>query len=139
MRLEGDLRIALAAEQLSIAYQPLFDLRTRRIIACEALLRWPHRERGMVSPAEFIPVAEEMGLIVEIGHQVLRKACLECGRWPDDVRVVNDLAGPEDAKEGRVVHAFVVQPRRRNIALPCSTISGWPQRYAVVSFAASAH
>ena len=53
-------------------------------MACEALLRWPHRERGMVSPAEFIPVAEEMGLIVEIGNQVLYKACLECRRWPGD-------------------------------------------------------
>jgi diguanylate cyclase (GGDEF)-like protein/PAS domain S-box-containing protein len=90
--LELDLRQATESEAFELYYQPLFDLRTRRIVACEALLRWPHRERGMVSPAEFIPVAEEMGLIVEIGNQVLRKACLECGRWPDDVRVAVNLS-----------------------------------------------
>jgi diguanylate cyclase (GGDEF)-like protein/PAS domain S-box-containing protein len=90
--LELDLRRATESEAFELYYQPLFDLRTRRIVACEALLRWPHRERGMVSPAEFIPVAEEMGLIVEIGHQVLREACLECGRWPDDIRVAVNLS-----------------------------------------------
>jgi len=90
--LELDLRTATEAEAFDLYYQPLFDLRTRRIVACEALLRWPHRERGMVSPAEFIPVAEEMGLIVEIGNQVLRKACLECGRWPEDIRVAVNLS-----------------------------------------------
>ncbi|HXW24349.1 MAG TPA: EAL domain-containing protein, partial [Xanthobacteraceae bacterium] len=90
--LELDLRSATESDAFDLYYQPLFDLRTRRIVACEALLRWPHRERGMVSPAEFIPVAEEMGLIVEIGNQVLRKACLECGRWPDDVRVAVNLS-----------------------------------------------
>jgi diguanylate cyclase (GGDEF)-like protein len=90
--LELDLRRATENEAFELYYQPLFDLRTRRIVACEALIRWPHRERGMVSPADFIPVAEEMGLIVEIGNQVLRKACLECGRWPDDVRVAVNLS-----------------------------------------------
>jgi diguanylate cyclase (GGDEF)-like protein len=90
--LELDLRSATENDAFDLYYQPLFDLRTRRIVACEALLRWPHRERGMVSPAEFIPVAEEMGLIVEIGNQVLRKACLECGRWPDEVRVAVNLS-----------------------------------------------
>ena len=90
--LELDLRLATENEAFELYYQPLFDLRTRRIVACEALLRWPHRDRGMVSPADFIPVAEEMGLIVEIGNQVLRKACLECGRWPDDVRVAVNLS-----------------------------------------------
>ena len=90
--LELDLRRATENEAFELYYQPLFDLRTRRIVACEALLRWPHQERGMVSPAEFIPVAEEMGLIVEIGHQVLREACLECGRWPVDIRVAVNLS-----------------------------------------------
>jgi diguanylate cyclase (GGDEF)-like protein len=90
--LEFDLRNATETDAFELYYQPLFDLRSRRILACEALLRWPHRERGMVSPAEFIPVAEEMGLIVEIGNQVLRKACLECGRWPEHVRVAVNLS-----------------------------------------------
>ena len=90
--LELDLRSALENEAFELHYQPLFNLKTRRIEACEALLRWPHQERGMVSPAEFIPVAEEMGLIVEIGNQVLYKACLECRRWPGDTAVAVNLS-----------------------------------------------
>ncbi len=90
--LELDLRQAVEAEGFELYYQPLFNLKTRRIMACEALLRWPHNERGMVSPAEFIPVAEEMGLIIEIGNQVLYKACLECRRWPGDTAVAVNLS-----------------------------------------------
>jgi diguanylate cyclase (GGDEF)-like protein len=90
--LELDLRNALETEAFELHYQPIFNLKTRRIEACEALLRWPHRERGMVSPAEFIPVAEEMGLIVEIGNQVLYKACLECRRWPGETAVAVNLS-----------------------------------------------
>jgi EAL domain-containing protein (putative c-di-GMP-specific phosphodiesterase class I) len=67
-------------------------LRTKRIATCEALLRWPHPERGMVPPGEFIPIAEEMGLIVDIGRLVLRKACIDCARWPNDVRVAVNLS-----------------------------------------------
>jgi diguanylate cyclase (GGDEF)-like protein len=90
--LELDLRHALESEAFELYYQPLFNLKTKRIQACEALLRWPHREHGMVSPAEFIPIAEEMGLIVEIGNQVLYKACLECRRWPGDTAVAVNLS-----------------------------------------------
>jgi diguanylate cyclase (GGDEF)-like protein len=90
--LEFDLRAATESEDFDLYYQPLFNLKTRRIETCEALLRWPHRERGMVSPAEFIPVAEEMGLIVEIGNQALYKACLECRRWPGETAVAVNLS-----------------------------------------------
>jgi diguanylate cyclase (GGDEF)-like protein len=90
--LELDLRSATESEAFELYYQPIFNLKTRRIETCEALLRWPHHERGMVSPAEFIPVAEEMGLIVEIGNQVLYKACLECRRWPGDTAVAVNLS-----------------------------------------------
>ena len=90
--LELDLRTALENEAFDLHYQPIFDIRTRRIVSCEALLRWRHRERGMVSPAEFIPVAEEMGIIIEIGEQVLRKACLECRQWPGGIRVAVNLS-----------------------------------------------
>jgi diguanylate cyclase (GGDEF)-like protein len=90
--LEFDLRNALESEEFDLHYQPLFNLKTKRIMTCEALLRWPHRERGMVFPAEFIPVAEEMGLIVEIGNQALYKACLECGQWPGDTTVAVNLS-----------------------------------------------
>jgi len=90
--LEFDLRNAMESEAFELYYQPLFNLKTGRIQTCEALLRWPHHERGMVSPAEFIPVAEEMGLIVEIGNQALYKACLECRRWPGDTAVAVNLS-----------------------------------------------
>jgi diguanylate cyclase (GGDEF)-like protein len=90
--LEFDLRAATESQDFELYYQPLFNLKTRRIETCEALLRWPHRERGMVSPSEFIPVAEEMGLIVEIGNQVLYKACLECRRWPGETAVAVNLS-----------------------------------------------
>jgi len=90
--LELDLRNALESEAFELYYQPLFNLKTRRILACEALLRWPHRERGMISPGEFMLVAEEMGLIVEIGNQVLYRACLECRRWPGDTAVAVNLS-----------------------------------------------
>ena len=90
--LEFDLRNAMESEAFELYYQPLFNLKTGRIETCEALLRWPHHERGMVSPAEFIPVAEEMGLIVEIGNQALYKACLECRRWPGETAVAVNLS-----------------------------------------------
>ena len=90
--LELDLRNALENDTFELHYQPLVELKTRRILGCEALLRWPHPERGMISPGEFIPIAEEMGLIVEIGKRVLRKACQECRNWPGDIRVAVNLS-----------------------------------------------
>jgi diguanylate cyclase (GGDEF)-like protein len=90
--LELDLRHALTNNAFQVYYQPLFDLRTKKISTCEALLRWPHPSRGMISPAEFIPVAEEMGLIVELGNWVLREACRVCATWPNEVRVAVNLS-----------------------------------------------
>ena len=90
--LQLDLRNALAANAFEVHYQPLYNLRTKRIATCEALLRWPHPERGMVPPGEFIPIAEEMGLIVDLGRLVLRRACIDCARWPNDVRVAVNLS-----------------------------------------------
>jgi len=90
--LQLDLRNAVATRALQVHYQPLFNLDTKRISTCEALLRWPHPVRGMIPPAEFIPVAEEMGLIVEIGNFVLHEACSECTKWPGDVRVAVNMS-----------------------------------------------
>ena len=103
--LEIDLRNALATDAFKVYYQPLFNLRTKRISTCEALLRWPHPERGMVSPAEFIPIAEEMGLIVEIGNRVLRRACAECTQWPEAVKVAVNLS-PIQFRRGGVTEAI---------------------------------
>jgi len=102
--LELDLRTALVEDAFKLYYQPLINLKSRRISTCEALLRWPHPERGMVSPAEFIPVAEEMGLIIPIGKRVLRMACIECTKWPEDVRVAVNLS-PTQFRRGNVIGA----------------------------------
>ena len=90
--LELDLRNALANEAFEIYFQPIMELKSGRISTCEALLRWPHPERGMISPAEFVPVAEEMGIITEIDQWVLRKACIECRRWASNVNVAVNLS-----------------------------------------------
>lgn len=101
-KLELDLREAVANGAFQVYYQPLISLKTHRITTCEALLRWPHPTRGMVSPVEFIHVAEEMGLIVEIGNWVLHQACAECMKWPSDVRVAVNLS-PIQFRRGDVV------------------------------------
>jgi diguanylate cyclase (GGDEF)-like protein/PAS domain S-box-containing protein len=81
--LEKDLRSAVANNQLTLYYQPQLDLQANRITGVEALLRWFHPEFGMISPATFIPIAEETGAIVEIGDWVLREACRQCKVWHD--------------------------------------------------------
>jgi diguanylate cyclase (GGDEF)-like protein len=85
--LELDLRKALANEEFELLYQPLVNLKSGRIATCEALLRWNHPVRGTVSPVDIIPVAEDMGLIVDLGRWILRKACMECMKWPEAVSV----------------------------------------------------
>jgi diguanylate cyclase (GGDEF)-like protein len=85
--LELDLRKALANEEFELFYQPLVNLKSGRITTCEALLRWNHPVRGTVSPTDIIPVAEDMGLIVDLGRWILRKACKECMKWPEAVNV----------------------------------------------------
>ncbi|KJC38566.1 diguanylate cyclase [Bradyrhizobium sp. LTSP849] len=85
--LELDLRKALANEEFELFYQPLVNLKTGKITTCEALLRWNHPVRGTVSPVDIIPVAEDMGLIVDLGRWILRRACMECMKWPEGVSV----------------------------------------------------
>jgi diguanylate cyclase (GGDEF)-like protein/PAS domain S-box-containing protein len=91
-KIEIDLRDAIQNDVLRPYYQPLIDLSTGRITGFEALVRWPHPERGMISPAEFIPVAEETGLINGLGGLMLRRACMDAAQWPDDVRVAVNLS-----------------------------------------------
>ncbi|UGA48702.1 EAL domain-containing protein [Bradyrhizobium quebecense] len=91
-KIEIDLRGAIQNEGLRPHYQPLVDLTSGRITGFEALVRWPHPERGMISPGEFIPVAEETGLINPLGALMLRRACMDAAQWPDDVRVAVNLS-----------------------------------------------
>nr|QIG99576.1 EAL domain-containing protein [Bradyrhizobium sp. 6(2017)] len=91
-KIEIDLRDAIQNEGLRPYYQPLVDLASGRITGFEALVRWPHPERGMISPGEFIPVAEETGLINPLGSLMLHRACMDAAQWPDDVRVAVNLS-----------------------------------------------
>ncbi|OIQ65231.1 phytochrome-like protein cph2 [mine drainage metagenome] len=82
-QLEGELRQALASQQLLLHYQPKVSLRNGRIVGAEALIRWKHPEKGMISPGSFIPMAEETGLILDIGQWVLHEACRQMKEWLD--------------------------------------------------------
>ncbi len=90
--LEVALRRAFDNNEFELYYQPVVNLGRDRVRCCEALLRWHHPERGMVSPVEFIPVAEEIGLIVALGERVIRWACRDAAQWPDDVCVAVNLS-----------------------------------------------
>jgi diguanylate cyclase (GGDEF)-like protein len=90
--LELDLRQAISDGSLETYYQPVVNLEDGKISSCEALLRWRHPERGMISPAEFIPIAEDSGLINQLGLWVLNTACAEAVTWPDHVRVAVNVS-----------------------------------------------
>jgi diguanylate cyclase (GGDEF)-like protein/PAS domain S-box-containing protein len=90
--MELDLRRAFANGEFELHYQPLVDLAADRISGFESLLRWRHPEKGMISPADFIPVAEDIGLITSLGEWVLREACNEAVKWPSDVKVAVNLS-----------------------------------------------
>src|SRR6185437_8265479 len=91
-KIEVELRDAIQNGVLKPHYQPLVDLSSGRITGFEALVRWPHPDRGMVSPGEFIPVAEETGLINALGVMMLQRACTDAAQWPDDVCVAVNLS-----------------------------------------------
>jgi predicted signal transduction protein with EAL and GGDEF domain len=90
--LETDLRKAITEQALEVYYQPCISLQSNRITGCEALLRWRHPERGVISPAEFIPIAEETGLIDELGEWVLTKACMEAVSWPEGIKLAVNVS-----------------------------------------------
>jgi diguanylate cyclase (GGDEF)-like protein len=97
--LEMDLRQAITDGAFEVHYQPCVSLRDNEITGCEALLRWRHSERGMISPAEFIPLAEETGLIDQLGEWVLTTACAEAATWPDDIKLAVNVS-PVQFKSG---------------------------------------
>ncbi|MEY9180340.1 diguanylate cyclase (GGDEF)-like protein/PAS domain S-box-containing protein [Bradyrhizobium sp. USDA 326] len=123
LNMEQDLRLALVNGGFEIHYQPLVDLRSNEVSGCEALLRWRHPERGMVSPAEFIPVAEDTGLINELGDWVLRMACNEAATWPAHVRVAVNVSPVQlkcDTLALRIAGALAasgLNPRRLEIEI----------------------
>jgi diguanylate cyclase (GGDEF)-like protein len=104
--LEMDLREAITDGGLEVYYQPCVGLQDNKITGCEALLRWRHSERGMISPAEFVPIAEDTGLINQIGEWVLTKACAEAATWPDDVKLAVNVS-PVQFKSGTLALKIV--------------------------------
>ena len=106
-QVETDLRLAIERGEFELHYQPLFDLEQNRICSFEALIRWNHPSRGLVSPAEFIAVAEDTGLIVPIGAWVVREACAQAARWPDEIRVAVN-ASPVQFHRGALHETILV-------------------------------
>ncbi|WP_457107908.1 putative bifunctional diguanylate cyclase/phosphodiesterase [Methylobacterium sp. P5_C11] len=105
-KLELDMRQALARREFQLHYQPQLQLATGRLIGCEALIRWRHPERGLVSPLDFIPLAEEIGLIVPIGEWVIRQACRDAMTWPDPMSVAVNVS-PAQFKSDRLVETII--------------------------------
>src|SRR5205823_14834130 len=91
-QLETDLRLAIERGEFELHYQPLFDLEQNRICSFEALIRWNHPKRGLISPADFIPIAEDTGLIVPIGAWVVREACQQAAHWPEHIRIAVNVS-----------------------------------------------
>ena len=90
--LEADLSTAIKERQLELYYQPIVELERKEVMGFEALMRWHHPQRGMVSPGDFIPLAEETGLIVEMGAWALQQACQEAATWPQHIKVTVNLS-----------------------------------------------
>ena len=120
-QLEASLRMALGRDEMELHYQPVVDARSEKVVSFEALARWNSAEHGFVSPAKFIPLAEDTRLIIPIGQWVMRKACEEALRWPDDIKV-NVNVSPEQLLEpdfhNEVVRALTItglKPERLEI------------------------
>jgi diguanylate cyclase (GGDEF)-like protein len=105
-KLEMDLRQAIADGVLEVYYQPCVSLQDDKITGCEALLRWNHPERGMIPPAEFIPIAEDTGLINQLGEWVLTTACAEAATWPDHIKLAVNVS-PVQFKSGTLALKIV--------------------------------
>jgi diguanylate cyclase (GGDEF)-like protein len=104
--LEIDLRAALTRDEFEVHYQPIHDLNTDQITAFEALIRWNHPLRGMISPMDFIPLAEETGLITQLGDWILRKACMDAAAWSREVRVAVNLS-PVQFRNSNLVQSVI--------------------------------
>jgi diguanylate cyclase (GGDEF)-like protein len=98
--LELALRQAFDNGEFELFYQPVLNLGENKVRCCEALLRWHHPERGMVPPAEFIPIAEDIGLIVALGEWVIRQACMDAAQWPNDIGVAVNLSPTQLTSKG---------------------------------------
>ena len=126
--MEYDMRKALVAGQFELHYQPVVNLQSNKVSGIEALIRWRHPERGLISPAQFIPLAEEIGFIVPLGDWVIRQACATAARWPDDVKVAVNLS-PAQFRNASLLQTVVnalaasgLPPRRLELEITESTL-----------------
>ena len=99
-QIEEDLRDALAKDQMRVVYQPIVDTKTNKVVALETLARWEHPELGDISPAIFVPIAEEANLIGQLGDWVLKQACADAAHWPGSVKVAVNVSAPQFANAG---------------------------------------
>jgi len=113
--IELDLRTAVANDAIEIFFQPIVNVKTSRVVSFEALARWNHPVRGRMSPAEFIPVVEALGLMNDMGANVLKRACLACASWPEHVRVSVNLS-PSQFKSGKLVQTVEDALRMANLS-----------------------
>ena len=126
--IELELRAAVANNAIEVHFQPIVAVPTGRIVGFEALARWNHPVRGRISPAEFIPIVEEIGLMEELGAAVLRRACAACAGWPDDICVSVNLSSSQFRSgniEKTIVDALAaanLSPKRLDIEITESTL-----------------
>ena len=118
-QLDRDLRQAIGRNQLRLIFQPQVDLRTRHIVGAETLMRWEHPDLGLISPAEFIPLAEETGLIVDLGRWVLWEACQQAIAWPEPITVAVNVSPIQFQHEGFLA---TVETALRRSGLPSSRL-----------------
>jgi len=121
--IETGLRLALAEGQLELHYQPLVDARTGHITSAEALVRWNHPQRGLISPADFIGIAEETGLIVPLGKWVMQTACAEAATWPESMGIAINLSPAQFRDRAMVasivdaLHSTALNPQRLELEI----------------------
>jgi predicted signal transduction protein with EAL and GGDEF domain len=127
-RMEADLREAEAKDELELHYQPIVSLSSQKIVAFEALLRWRHPARGLVMPEVFIPIAEETGLIAQLGGWVLRRAFADAARWPPEISVAINLS-PVQVRDsglarqiGETLQAVQLDPHRVELEITESVL-----------------
>ncbi len=105
--LEAEMRAGLIGNEFELHYQPLFHLEQRRMSGCEALVRWRHPTRGLVSPAEFIPLAEETGFIVPLGEWIINEACRAAASWPDHIRVAVNISAVQFKSPSELIRVVI--------------------------------
>jgi EAL domain-containing protein (putative c-di-GMP-specific phosphodiesterase class I) len=128
--LEIDLREAMDKQEFALFYQPIYDLRKDRISGFEALLRWQHPKRGLVPPDQFIPLAEEIGLIAALGEWVLYRACEQAANWPDELKIAVNVSASQfrDPRFADVIanaiDASALAPQRLELEITESVLLG---------------